>query len=153
MKYLFLFSILFLSITACKDSKTGQNNNDTEIVVSQYTSEKTKADKRKYYDQNNNVVYEVKYKSDGFKLRTASSTLLWKVKLYNDKVKISNNEENLNAYEIKKVGANEIKLEKDNEIISRNKNTSHLWELVADISEIPADQQEILVAELKAKGL
>ncbi|MGE0821721.1 MAG: hypothetical protein AB7G75_10870 [Candidatus Binatia bacterium] len=56
--------------------------------------------KRKYQNAAGETLYEVKYKGDGFKLRTADGRLLWKVKLKAEKIKISNNEENLNPFEI-----------------------------------------------------
>ena len=38
---------------------------------------------------------------DGFKVRTPDATLLWKIKLYEDKIKISDNEENRNPWVLK----------------------------------------------------
>ena len=99
---------LFLTVLVSCNSSTKNTiiketsvANGTESSSNGYSSKMTKSDKKKYYDSNDNVVYEIKYKSDGFKLRTASSDLIWKVKLYDNKVKISDNEENLNPYEIK----------------------------------------------------
>jgi hypothetical protein len=59
-----------------------------------------KEDKRKF-EVNGNIIAEVKYKDEGFKLRTAEGQLKWKVKTSTDKLKISNNEENNNAFEVK----------------------------------------------------
>lgn len=60
-----------------------------------------KGAKRKY-QQGNQVVAEVKSAdAKGFKLRNPDGSLRWKVKLYDDKVKISDNEENLNPFQIK----------------------------------------------------
>jgi predicted transcriptional regulator len=148
----------------------------TTTGVTEYTSKQTKADKKKYYNKNNNVVYEIKYKSDGFKLRTASSNLLWKIKLYDTKIKLSDNEENENPYEIKIVNVHEAKLVRGDIKIARttyNLNSqiqtvkyednsrssvsakvpySYSNALVKAISEIPSDQQQIIISELKAKG-
>ena len=46
-------------------------------------------------------VCEVKPGDAGFKLRTTDGKLLWKVKLADDKIKVSDNEENANPYSIK----------------------------------------------------
>ena len=56
---------------------------------------KLKGDKRKYES------VEVKFGNDGFKVRTLDGKLLWKVKVAADKIKVSNNEENANSYELK----------------------------------------------------
>jgi hypothetical protein len=56
---------------------------------------KFKGDKRKYES------LEVKLGDDGFKVRTLDGKLLWKVKTAADKIKVSNNEENANPYELK----------------------------------------------------
>ncbi len=76
-----------------------------------------KEDKRKYYDQNNTHLYSVKYKDDGFKLRNGTESLLWKVKLYDGKIKIANNEEMTNAFEVKLKEDNRIKVEEAGEEI------------------------------------
>ena len=63
----------------------------------------TKGDKRKYTLEGGSQIAEVKAKdADGFKVRTNDGKLLWKVKIAADKIKISDNEENQNAFEIKK---------------------------------------------------
>jgi len=125
--------------------------NETKTTTGGFTSEMTKSDKKKYYDSNQTVVYEVKYKDDSFKLRTASSDLLWKVKLYEKKVKISDNEENLNPYEIKKLDSGESKLEKNDTTIERS-TAAEARSLVYKIDVMPKEQQEIIITELKEKG-
>jgi len=58
--------------------------------------------KRKYTLAGGPVLYEVKPNDEGgFKLRTADGKLLWKVKVTPEKIKISNNEQNENPYELK----------------------------------------------------
>ncbi|MGM5630823.1 hypothetical protein O2K51_07950 [Apibacter raozihei] len=75
-----------------------------------YTA-KEKEGKRKYYT-NGVLSYEVKFAEGTFKLKNADSKLLWKIKIYPDKIKISDNEENLNPYEIRnKDGVFEISKE------------------------------------------
>jgi len=193
ISYFKRFSLLAVSILviSCKtDTKTTTEREITPIVTTtsasenalsntnaiEYTSKQTKADKRKYFDSNNNVVYEVKSKPDGFKLRTPSSDLLWKIKFYESKIKLSDNEDNENAYEIKIVNSYEAKLVRGDMKIARttynlnsqiqtvkyeDKSRSSLSKkmeyapytlLVKGIREIPNDQQQIIISELKAKG-
>lgn len=64
------------------------------------------------------MIYAVKMDDDGFKLRDSKEELLWKVKLYDDKLKIASNEEMTGAYEVK-LRDGKLKLEKnDTEIKS-----------------------------------
>lgn len=165
------FTICLFLFVSCKNATQKTGSFDTSD--SSYTSKMTKSDKKKYYDKGS-VIYEVKYKADGFKLRTSSSSLLWKVKLYDKKIKISNNEENLNPYEIKIQEPYKAKLVKDDITIARttyeantqvqtvtNANSSEVQtisksyapcRLVKAIAEIPEDQKQLLIAELIAKG-
>jgi hypothetical protein len=57
--------------------------------------------KRKYTIDGGAVTYEVKSSEGGFKLRTADGKLRWKVKIAPEKIKISDNEENNNPFELK----------------------------------------------------
>lgn len=178
-----LLCTLFLSVLISCNSTNKSNttptvetstNPSTVENTGSYTSKMTKTDKKKYYDNSNNVVYEIKYKPDGFKLRTASSTLIWKVKLYDNKIKISDNEENLNPYEIKLSDTYNAKLVKNDETLAKtsydleSKQQSVASEtddqpeffktsyspslLVNKIPGIPIDQKQILIEELKTKG-
>ena len=61
-----------------------------------------KSDKRKFYDKSGEVYAEIKFKDEGFKLRNPEGELIWKVKISAEKIKISDNEEMTNAFEIKK---------------------------------------------------
>lgn len=72
-----------------------------------------KGDKRKYYLEGGAQVAEVKYKDDSFKVRTPDADLLWKIKLYDDKVKISDNEENLNPYTLRPREDDRVKVKLD----------------------------------------
>ena len=82
--YQSIILLLFVSVMiSCKED-TKKNTLNTETPTSEtvqnaegFISKMVKSDKKKYYDSNENEVYEVKYKEDGFKLRTPSSTLLW----------------------------------------------------------------------------
>ncbi len=59
--------------------------------------------KRKYQIDRGAVLFEIKPDddSDGFKLRTADGSLQWKVKITPEKIKISDNEQNENPFELK----------------------------------------------------
>lgn len=157
-----LLSVFLSVLISCNSStksnttSTGNTTNSSVENAGSYTSKMTKSDKKKFYDNSNNVVYEIKYKPDGFKLRTESSKLLWKIKLYDDKIKISDNEENLNPYEIKIINNKEAKLLKDDIKIARltfddAKNNYSPSLLVNKISEIPEDQKRIIIDELVLK--
>ncbi|HET8775321.1 MAG TPA: hypothetical protein VFP80_16090 [Thermoanaerobaculia bacterium] len=67
--------------------------------------------KRKYTLGDGPVLYEVKPGDDGgFKLRNPDGSLRWKVKISADKIKISDNEENNNPFELKVKDANRVKV-------------------------------------------
>jgi hypothetical protein len=60
-----------------------------------------KGQKRRYR-KGTSLVAEVKADGDKVKLKDDAGKLLWKIKLSADKIKISDNEENANAFEIKR---------------------------------------------------
>jgi hypothetical protein len=67
--------------------------------------------KRKYTVGDGPVLYEIKPGDDGgFKLRNPDGTLRWKVKVSPDKIKISNNEQNDNPFELKVKDASRVKV-------------------------------------------
>ncbi|PKV52989.1 hypothetical protein ATE84_5122 [Aquimarina sp. MAR_2010_214] len=131
-----------------------------------YTS-KNKPDKHKFYT-NGSMVYEVKFKSEGFKLRDKNSELLWKIKIYPDKIKISDNEENENAFEIRRYD-DKIKIKRNEEELyaiqlgssSVTVNDEILYQLSSNqdnyvyailaIKEIPEDQKMFILAELSTQ--
>ncbi len=134
----------------------------------------TKDDKRKYALENGSLIAEVKFKdADGFKVRTSDGTLLWKIKIAADKIKISDNEENQNAFEIKK-NADGAKIERgetklgevkfypdkqkikvkdaaDREIFDGNTNIYSTAYGVLALNKIPEDLRLIILAELLAR--
>ena len=79
------------------------NGQNIELKVGEiHYKSKLKGVKRKYQSKDGGIVAEVKYKGEeSFKLRTADAKLKWKVKFYDDKFKVSDNEENLNPYQVK----------------------------------------------------
>ncbi len=136
----------------------------------------TKGDKRKYTVEGGSQVAEVKIKdADGFKVRTNDGKLLWKIKIADDKIKISDNEENQNAFEIKKkddgakIERNETKLGEVKFYTDRQKvkvkdaNDAELFDSNTDkfsvafgalaLTEIPEDLRFIIFAELLARNL
>jgi hypothetical protein len=68
--------------------------------------------KRKYEFAEGGVLFEVKPDSDskGFKLRTPDGKLRWKVKVTDDKIKISDNEGNDNPFELKRREGDRVKV-------------------------------------------
>jgi len=61
-----------------------------------------RGDKRRYRRESDGAALaEVKFSDSGFKLRTPDSELLWKVKIGDDKIKVSDNEENQNPWVLK----------------------------------------------------
>ncbi len=129
-----------------------------------------KKEKRKYYDGSNAMRYAVKFSEDGFKLRDFREELLWKVKIYDDKIKLADNEEMNNAYEIKMRDEGKVKLERNDQPLTELRmNEAAEWFQVSDqlktkgaglslapalllIKELEPAEQYILMAELKAKG-
>ena len=61
-------------------------------------------DKNSYKNTREEVVLSVKGKADGLKFYGKNGKLAWKVKFYDDKIKISDNEENKNAWQLKLKG-------------------------------------------------
>lgn len=74
--------------------------------------DKRSTGKRKYRLGQGEIVYEIKpaEEGEGFKLRTPDGKLRWKVKVAPDKIKISDNEENQNPFELKVKDANRVKV-------------------------------------------
>lgn len=76
------------------------------------TGNRKDSGKRKY-TANGSVVAEVKPKDPGFKVRNPAGELLWKIKVTDQKIKVSDNEENLNPYEISRKESDRSKVKKD----------------------------------------
>ena len=128
--------------------------------------------KRKY-KAGEGVLAEVKMADDGFKVRSPEGDLHWKVKVTSEKIKISDNEEGLNPYELKiyqKDGR--VKVSKDGKVLAELKaypdrgeqklkaapSNETMFELkrktlspmlaVLALEAIPVDQRMMLAAEL-----
>lgn len=148
-----------------------------KIVVGNKTiySESKNTEKRKYFNGDTQIC-EVKLKdADGFKVRTTDGKLLWKVKISGDKIKISDNEENQNAFELKKdaggakIERNETKLGEAKfyadrqEIKVKDAGENKLFDVnaakfsaayaVLALNEIPEDLRYIILAELLSRNV
>ncbi len=128
-----------------------------------------RADKRKYYNPSNAMVYAVKLDDDGFKLRDGNEQLIWKIKLYEDKLKVANNEEMNSAYEVK-LRDGKLKLERnDTEIKSIRVSESTDWNDVEGrykiqgfglslapgilmINDLKEREKFVIIAELAKRG-
>jgi hypothetical protein len=125
--------------------------------------------KRKY-SSGGNVLFEVKGDDGGFKLRNPAGGLLYKVKFSDDKIKVSDNEENTNAFELKTREGDRIKVMApgDKEMGNvrsttvENATGKKLFEVsgrpgsagygVLLLEGIPAAQRFIVLAELVSRG-
>lgn len=68
---------------------------------------------RKYKDPHGALVAKVKGDERGFKLKTERGGLLWKVKYYGDKIKISASQDNVLPEELRRKGAQKWSIERD----------------------------------------
>ncbi len=166
-----------ISITSnAKTWATLQINGEKAVIMYENKNilvHKRKEDKRKY-EIDGVIVSEVKYKDEGFKVRTADGQLKWKVKFGDEKIKISNNEENDNAFELKINENNKSKIkrnengndreiatakEQDNKIIVKSgaktyeiaNQTFHKAYTVLGIDEITEQDRLIILFELLEK--
>ena len=134
---------------------------------------RAKGEKRKYTGADGAVAVEVKFGDEGgFKVRTPDGKLLWKVKVTADKIKISDNEENKNPYELKikeakvKVYApgerllGEVKARTDRvevedaagaEKFRAAGTRAEAYYGVALLDGVPARERAVIMAELAAK--
>jgi hypothetical protein len=108
--------------------------------------------KRKYKLDGGPVIYEVKPGDSGFKLRTPDGKLRWKVKISPEKIKISDNEENQNPFELKRRENGELKVVAPGEK-EIGRITGGAGQGVMLIDSIPEVERYILMAELMARKL
>jgi len=145
-------------------------------VSTTLTGETKDTGKHKYYDSTGTQVAEVKSSDSGFKVRTPDGKLLWKVKLSDDKIKVSDNEENANAWSVKTSYPDKAKVvdptEKEvGEVRFANDPSpgrvrdaagSDAWTIdggsgsgawgVLLMDKVPANHRAIIVAELVSRG-
>lgn len=125
--------------------------------------------KRKY-SSGSGTAYEVKPGDSGFKLRTADGKLRWKVKITPEKIKISDNEENNNPFELKMKEGDRFKIvapgdrelgsvrgtsvqdTSRKELFRAEGGSSSAAYGVLLLDAIPETERYILVAELLARG-
>lgn len=94
------------------------------------------------------MVYAVKLDDDGFKLRDGNEQMIWKVKLYEDKLKIANNEEMNRGYEVK-LRDGKLKLERnETELKSLRLSAETDWYAVEDHYKIQGFGQSLAVGIL-----
>ncbi len=134
-----------------------------------------KGDKRKYRRASGGPqLLEVKAGDGGFKLRTTDGKLLWKVKIAEDKIKVSDNEENANPWSLKTKYEDKVKVvdASDKEIAEvrfypdktkvKGAAGAELWECasprrrsaafgVLALDRIPEEHRAILMAEILAR--
>ena len=152
----------------------GDNVNIT-FAGQQLRGEIRDSGKRKYSVGGGAVAWEVKPSDEGgFKLRTADGRLRWKVKVTPEKIKISDNEENKNPYELKvreggrvkvvgpgekelgNVRFNGSKIEVENAAgqtlttIPASKPSAAYGVLLCE--RIPKQEKDLLIAEILARG-
>jgi hypothetical protein len=132
--------------------------------------------KRKYELEGGALVAEVKPGDDGFKVRTTDGRLLWKVKTAADKIKISDNEENLNPFELVRKEDDRVKIKRnetelgevkfyrdrqkvkvkdagERELFDANTDNYSAAYGVLLLEQIPAQERYIIMAELLARKL
>lgn len=132
--------------------------------------------KRKYYVDAGTQLLEVKSSDSGFKVRTPDGALLWKIKISDDKIKVSDNEENQNAWVLKTKYSDKAKIldPAETEIGEvrfadppsptrvRTMSGSDAWTVEVGraspawgvlMMQIPRDHQAVIIAELLSRGL
>jgi len=160
------------SVSNTKNNEVTQVTLSGNVVVTNSLETLTgilKKEKRKYYSAANEMKYAVKFSDDGFKLRDHNEQLLWKVKWYDDKIKIADNEEMTDAYEIKLRDEGKLKLERNEKLITDLRlNAADEWLTIASyqvqgvgislapglllINDLTDTEKIILMAEVRAKG-
>lgn len=128
---------------------------------------------KRRYTQGGSLVAVVKSDGDKVKLKDDAGKLLWKIKLSDDKIKISDNEENANAYAIKpkddgfKVKRDEtdigkvklypdekrikVKAADDSEKFAGKGDGSAAWAVLL-LDDVPEPQRMVIAAEIALRG-
>ena len=124
----------------------------------------------------NGSSYEIKASDEGFKLKSADGKLLWKIKYKEDKLKVSDNEENAHPYELKRKAADRIGVERDEKelgkvlfdaaskvVTVKTSNGDKLLQASAEklssffalflLDQIPAEERAILMTEFALRNL
>ena len=124
----------------------------------------------------NGKEYDIKASDDGFKLKSSDGKLLWKIKYKEDKLKVSDNEENAHPYEIKRKAPERIGVERDEKELGKvlfDATTKAVSVKTADgnkllqapaekissffalflLEQIPAEERAILITEFAVRNL
>jgi hypothetical protein len=134
---------------------------------------KSKGDKRRY-EMDGELVAVAKGGADKIKLEDAAGKLLWKIKFKDDKIKVSDNEENEGGYSLKPKG-DDVKVKKGEDEIGKVKfyaddgrikvkdatgaeqfkaktaKASAMWGVLL-MKDIPEPQRFVVMAEIGARG-
>jgi hypothetical protein len=140
-------------------------------------SESKDTGKRKYYDASGTQLAEIKSSDGGFKVRAPDGALRWKVKIADDKIKVSDNEENLKPWVLKTGYPDKAKIldpaEAEIGVVRfatapsptrvRTASGSDSWTVengrasaawgVLMMDTVPLDHQAIIISELLSRGL
>jgi hypothetical protein len=131
--------------------------------------------KRKYKRESGEIIAEIKNEAGGFKVRTPADKLLWKVKVGEGKIKISNNEQNENPFILEtkpdghivvfrdQVKIGEVKFYPDRgKVKIKDQSELELYECNSSLhsalygillmNSIPASERYILMAELMLRN-
>ncbi len=142
----------------------------------QHAVGKLKGDKRYYRRDDGSPLLEVKSGDGAFKLKSPDGKLLWKVKVHEEKIKVSDNEENERAFSLKRKEQERVKVVDPSETelgeVKRSADSGKIkvkdaagGELftiasgnfssaygVLLLKHIPEGERAILLAELLARG-
>ena len=121
--------------------------------------------KRKYLDEGGNTIGKINKYDYGFKVKSLEGTILWKIKLKDESIKIANNDDMEGAYKVKKKSktkiyvdekevGNAIEMESYIKVHTMDKkelkvfNTNELHAAIMGIVEIPLEIRLIMLAEI-----
>jgi hypothetical protein len=172
-------STIVVSATGAEALKIDIDRDKVEVHAGRrHIVGQTKGDKRFYHrgSLSGEAFVEVKISDAGFKVRTPDSTLLWKIKIADDKIKVSDNEENLNAWTLKTHYEDKVKVEDPGEheigevrfnaesgkikikdaadteqfVLASGKRSAAYGVLL--MSGVPEQYRDVIIAELLARG-
>ena len=154
-------------------AKVAIDGGKVTITLGGATIEGEPKGQKRRYRQGDTLVAEVKADGDKVKLKDEAGKLLWKIKISDDKIKISDNEENENPFELKRKddgykvvrGDREIgkvkRYPEDGRIKVKGADESEkfggkgeggaAWAVLL-LDEVPEPQRMVIAAELALRG-